>query len=164
MTARVDLLAVQRFVLPRSIAEACVEAMAERGEEGAELFVALAATIEDDGMTALFRRAVIPRQTAYSTPEGLLVKIDGDALYELNRDCREQGDVVAGQIHSHPTDAYHSQADDELAIVQLPGGLSIVVPNFGRGGLDAVSTWSVHQLTPGGVWDGPRAGVEVTLS
>ncbi|HEV2786456.1 MAG TPA: hypothetical protein VGV67_08720 [Solirubrobacteraceae bacterium] len=164
MTARIDLLAARRFALPRTLAEACVAAMVERGEEGAELFVALAATIEDDGATVQFRRGVIPRQTAYTTPDGLLVKIDGDALYELNRDCREQGDIVAGQIHSHPDSAYHSGADDELAIVQLPGGLSIVVPYFGRGGLDAAATWSVHQLTPAGDWDRPRDGVEVTFA
>lgn len=162
--ARTDLLAARRFALPRTLAEACVTAMIERGEEGAELFVALAATIENDGARVRFCRGVIPRQTAYTTPHGLLVKIDGDALYELNRDCRDRGDVVAGQIHSHPDSAYHSAADDELAIVQLPGGLSIVVPHFGRRGLAAASTWSVHQLTPAGDWERPRDGVEVTLS
>lgn len=164
MTARVDLLAARSFALPRTLAEACVAAMVERGEEGAELFVALAATIEDDGASVRFRRGVIPRQSAYTTPHGLLVKIDGDALYELNRDCRDHGDVLAGQIHSHPDSAYHSGADDDLAIVQLPGGLSIVVPHFGRRGLAAASTWSVHQLTPAGEWERPRDGVEVILS
>lgn len=164
MTARVDLLAARRFDLPCTLAEACVGAMVEHGEEGAELFVALAATIDDDGATVRFGRGIIPRQTAYTTPHGLLVKIDGDALYELNRDCREHGDAVAGQIHSHPDRAYHSGADDDLAIVQLPGGLSIVVPYFGRGGVDAAPTWSVHQLTPAGEWEAPRDGVEVIFS
>lgn len=163
MTPRVDLLAVKRFELSSTLAEACVEAMSQRGRQGAELFVALTATVEDGGATARFRRGVIPRQTAYTTSRGLMVKIDGDALYELNRDCRQNGDVVAGQIHSHPDTAYHSDADDDLAIVQLPGGISIVVPHFGRGGLDAASTWSVHQLTSAGAWGAPREGVEVVL-
>jgi proteasome lid subunit RPN8/RPN11 len=164
MTDHVDLLAARRFVLPRTLATMCVDAIVERGKDSAELFVALAATIEDDGDTVRFRRGVIPAQTAYTTAEGLLVKIDGEALYELNRDCREHGDVVAGQLHSHPERAYHSTADDELAIVQLPGGLSIVVPHFGRGGVDAADSWSVHQLTREGEWDRPRDGVELVFS
>jgi proteasome lid subunit RPN8/RPN11 len=164
MTDRIDLLAARRFVLPHPLATMCMDAIIERGNEGAELFVALAATVGDDGATVQFRRGVIPRQTAYTTADGLLVKIDGEALYELNRDCREHGDIVAGQLHSHPERAYHSAADDELAIVQLPGGLSIVVPHFGRGGVDAADTWSVHQLTPDGEWDRPGDGVELIFS
>jgi proteasome lid subunit RPN8/RPN11 len=163
MSVHVDLLAARRFALPRTLAVACIETIIERGDEGAELFIALTATVEDEGATVRFQRGVIPRQTAYTTPHGLLVRIDGDALYQLNRDCRNHGDIVAGQIHSHPDAAYHSAADDELAIVQLPGGVSIVVPHFGRVALD-VSNWSVHQLTAAGEWARPREGVEVMLS
>jgi proteasome lid subunit RPN8/RPN11 len=163
MTAGIDLLAAQRFVLPRRLAHGCVAALAKRGREGAELFIALTATIEDAGATVHFRRAVAPRQTAYTTTHGLLVKVDGAALYELNRDCREHGDVVAGQIHAHPDTAYHSDADDELAIVQLPGGLSIVVPYFARGGLEAASSWSVHQLAADGAWVRPRKDLTVAI-
>lgn len=164
MTAPVDLLVATRFVVPVRLASGCVSAMVKRGQRGAELFVALTATIEDEGSTVRFRRALVPRQTAYSTAHGLLVMIDSDALFELNQDCRKHGDVVAGQMHSHPDTAYHSQADDELAIVQLPGGLSVVVPHFGRGGMDAAATWSVHQLTPEGDWTAPRPGVEVSFT
>lgn len=164
MTTGVDLLSARRFVLPRGLAAGCLAAMAESGQHGAELFVALTATIDDQGATVRFRRAVVPRQTAHTTAHGLLVTIGGDALFELNRDCRLHGDIVAGQIHSHPDRAYHSDADDELAIVQLPGGLSIVVPYFGRGGVAAYVSWSVHQLTADGQWTRPRDGVEVTLA
>lgn len=161
MSAAIDLLAVRRFLLPEQLVGQCVSAMARRGRRGCELFVALTATIEDDGSTVQFRRAVVPRQTAYTTRHGLLVMIDNDALFELNEDCRRHQDLVAGQIHSHPDRAYHSDADDELAIVQLPGGLSLVVPYFGREGLRGAANWSVHQLTADGQWTSVRAGVEV---
>lgn len=163
MSPRIDLLAATRFELPILLAEQCVSAMVRRGKQDAELFIALTATVEDGGATVRFRRGVIPQQIAYTTPHGLLVKIDGGALHDLNRDCRECGDFVAGQIHSHPDGAYHSEVDDELAIVQLPGGISIVVPHFARGGLDAVPEWSVHQLTPEGAWGEPGPDVEVAL-
>jgi hypothetical protein len=98
-----------------------------------------------------FRRALIPRQTCHHTPDGLLVTVSGDAIFELNRDCFEAGELLAGQIHAHPGAAYHSGADDELALVRLPGGLSIVVPDFARAPLRPRS-WSVYRLGRDGSW------------
>jgi hypothetical protein len=125
--------------------------MKTRGAEGAELFLALSARVSEDGKTVSFRRAYVPEQTCYSGPEGLLVKIDGDAIFELNRSCFERDEILAGQIHAHPTTAYHSPADDQLALIKLPGGLSIVVPHFASGRFRPRG-WSVNQLGEDGVW------------
>jgi proteasome lid subunit RPN8/RPN11 len=38
--------------------------------------------------------------------------------------------AVLAQVHSHPGVAFHSEADDEWAIVRYEGALSIVVPYF----------------------------------
>ena len=35
------------------------------------------------------------------------------------------------QLHTHPFEAFHSKADDVLAITKHTGALSIVIPNFG---------------------------------
>ncbi len=40
---------------------------------------------------------------------------------------------VAAQVHSHPKEAFHSDADDRWAIIRHEGALSLVIPNFGRG-------------------------------
>lgn len=37
---------------------------------------------------------------------------------------------AVAQVHSHPGRAFHSDADDEWAIVRHEGALSIVVPDF----------------------------------
>jgi hypothetical protein len=39
---------------------------------------------------------------------------------------------VAAQVHSHPKEAFHSDADDRWAIVRHRGALSLVVPWFGH--------------------------------
>jgi hypothetical protein len=39
--------------------------------------------------------------------------------------------VIPIQVHSHLFDAFHSEADDELAFVQHENGISIVVPDGG---------------------------------
>ena len=38
--------------------------------------------------------------------------------------------MVAAQVHTHPDEAFHSQADDRWAIVRHAGALSLVVPRF----------------------------------
>ena len=38
--------------------------------------------------------------------------------------------AVAAQIHTHPRQAFHSEADDTSAIVRHAGALSIVLPFF----------------------------------
>jgi hypothetical protein len=163
MTASSPLAAARRFELPGELAGRCMEAMKARGAEGAELFLALSATVSEDGRTVSFKRVHLPEQTCYSGPEGLLVKIDGDAIFELNRSCFEREEILAGQIHAHPTDAYHSPADDQLALIKLPGGLSIVVPHFARGSLHP-RRWSVNQLGEDGVWRRRRWRVRVAIT
>jgi hypothetical protein len=39
---------------------------------------------------------------------------------------------VLAQVHSHPREAFHSQADDRWAIVRHLGALSLVLPDFAR--------------------------------
>jgi len=55
---------------------------------------------------------------------------------------------LIAQVHSHPTEAYHSEADDRFAIVTAEGGLSLVVPNFGNAPLDP-RLWAIYRLTCG---------------
>jgi hypothetical protein len=163
MTARVGLSSVRCFVLDRALVESCIEAMRSRGREGAELFVALAGTVSDDGQVVALQRGIVPRQQCLRTRHGLLVRIESEALFELNQDLYANGELLAAQIHSHPDTAYHSEADDELALVQLPGGISIVVPHFARAGLEGVETWSVHRLEPDGTWGLLPTHVEVRI-
>lgn len=39
---------------------------------------------------------------------------------------------ILAQVHSHPGAAFHSEADDEWAIVRHAGALSLVLPEFAR--------------------------------
>lgn len=37
------------------------------------------------------------------------------------------------QVHTHPGAAFHSPIDDEYPIINTPGFVSLVIPNFGLG-------------------------------
>ena len=60
--------------------------------------------------------------------------------------------LLAGQVHSHPTDAYHSEVDDHNPLVTLLGSLSLVVPHFARAGRADVLDWAWYRLVGLGRW------------
>lgn len=88
-----------------------------------------------------------PPQTAFKSGDGLCVRVDGAALHDLNRWLYEHAEILGVQIHTHPTEAYHSDTDDAFPIVTERGALSIVVPDFCRRGLmcDGVAAYRLNE-------------------
>jgi hypothetical protein len=79
------------------------------------------------------------------------VHIDGAELHRLNRWLFENGQMLGVQIHSHPTNAFHSETDDTYPIITTLGGMSIVVPHFGRNGLLGTGTVAYRLQSQGWV-------------
>jgi hypothetical protein len=96
-----------------------------RGLEGMALWAG-----QLDGETFHVREAVIPRQQGHRTEHGLAVSVPGDELHRINIWLHRNRLRLIAQIHSHPTEAYHSDTDDRYAIATALGSLSIVVPDF----------------------------------
>ena len=143
------LEAITRFVVPAVAIEETDIQLRAAGRDGVERFV-LWSGVQDHG-TFVVRSAHIPRQTAYRLDDGLCVRVDGDELHRLNIWLFEHHEQLGMQVHSHPKEAYHSETDDTYPIVTARGGLSLVVPNFGR---DGVRGWGVawYRLSFAG-WD-----------
>jgi len=93
--------------------------------EGLALF---AANIFDNCCS--IQKVIIPKQTAYLLENGLMYAVDGEEILRINHWLREKDLRLIAQIHSHPTLAYHSEMDDRYPIVDIMGGISIVVPYF----------------------------------
>lgn len=58
--------------------------------------------------------------------------LDRQSMKMLFAHLREKRLRVLAQVHSHPGRAFHSEADDEWAIVRHAGALSLVLPRFAR--------------------------------
>lgn len=144
------LQAARSFVVPRPVMDSTLEVLQRAGEHGCEAFVVWGAII-DEG-TVMFTSMLMPEQTAHRTEDGLLVTVDGDALFEVNKTLYERGQVLAAQVHSHPTEAYHSDTDDCFSLVTLAGAISLVIPDFGSGGIDAAAGWAWYRLVGEGTW------------
>jgi hypothetical protein len=141
---------VRQFVLPRNILLSSLETLVDIGRREVEGFVLWGGVVEDDRFR--FTSGYVPRQRGLQTPDGLLVEVDGDALFEVNKAFNDRGEILAGQAHSHPTEAYHSSTDDMFPIVTILGGLSLVVPDFARDGLEAWGGFRWYRLAAYNDW------------
>lgn len=149
--SRLGLTAIDTFVLSAPILAQTLAFLRKVGASKLEGFVLWGGLIESS-TTFRFTRALIPEQEAFQTEEGLLVVVRGDALFRVNKELNECGEVLGAQIHSHPTSAYHSDTDDHYPLVTLSGALSIVVPDFARNAPEDMARWAWYRLAQYGQW------------
>jgi proteasome lid subunit RPN8/RPN11 len=133
------------FVDPAVIATT-LQVLQQFGSHGCECLVLWIGEVTQH--QARVTRAVVPDQRPVKSEEGVGYFVDGEILFELNRKLADTGLRLIAQVHSHPQEAYHSETDDRYAIVTADGGLSLVVPDFGRAPADPTS-WAVYRLTKG---------------
>jgi hypothetical protein len=123
--------------------------LAERGEEGLEATVLWLGRVLDQ-TTAEVVAPYAPEQIAYRSADGVAVEVTSEGLSELISQLPD-GFFVLCRVHSHPSDAYHSELDDQNLIIGHPGAISIVVPQFARGEPDLFNC-SINELGPDGEW------------
>ena len=58
---------------------------------------------------------------------------------------------VKAQVHTHPSEAFHSETDDNWPIVSQGGFLSIVIPDFATGEVSLENAW-IGRLRGDGIW------------
>jgi hypothetical protein len=158
----VTLAGVREFVVPVSLIDQTLEPLRDAGRGGYEAFVVWGGRLTQPHRFE-FVSAYFPEQTPSQTPDGLLVVVEGDALFRVNRAFYENGLTLAGQVHSHPTAAYHSDTDDAYPLMTLLGGLSAVVPEFGKGGRKRVRDWAWYRLVGQGRWAPMTDGARITV-
>jgi len=114
-------LEVSRAVVSQSIAE-----LQEAGRSESERVLLWLG--RRDGQSLHVLEMFVPEQIANYD----FFSIPPRSMRVLLRCLRERSLMVAAQVHSHPMEAFHSQADDRWAIVRHEGALSIVLPYFAR--------------------------------
>ena len=124
---------ITKFVVPAAVIRDTDNQLRTAGRSRSECFVLWSGVRDHDSFYV--RTEHVPKQTGYRFSDGLCVRVEGDELHRLNVWLFEHHEELAVQVHSHPTEAYHSETDDAYPIVTMRGGLSLVVPNFARTGL-----------------------------
>ncbi|MDO8999838.1 MAG: hypothetical protein Q7W45_08745 [Bacteroidota bacterium] len=142
-------LSIEKIKMPYKCIVGAYEHMRQAGQRGLE-GVALFAG-KEEGSVFTIDTTIVPKQKAMSLEDGLLYAVDGEELHRVNVWLYENKMSLMAQIHSHPSEAYHSQTDDAYPIVATVGGISIVVPDFASRSID-ISTWAVYRLSTKGEW------------
>jgi proteasome lid subunit RPN8/RPN11 len=137
--SQVDCVVIDRQVVEATLDE--LQRFGERQLEGLVLWLG-----DGDLHRVHVRRAFVPEQEAISGEDGVGYFVSGETLFKLNVALAESGLRLIAQVHSHPGEAYHSEADDRYAIVTADGGFSLVVPDFGRAPADPAA-WAVYRLS-----------------
>jgi hypothetical protein len=144
-----SLDAVRHIRVPQRTVDEVHEWLRVAGQQGCE-GVGFWAGVQD-GDRFEVKSAYIPRQLAGTMGEGTMVVVSGEELFRMNVWLHRHRLTLVAQIHSHPGDAYHSDTDDDFAVMSRVGGLSIVVPDYARDPF-TLATSAVYRLRPDGVW------------
>lgn len=137
---------LRRYRIPQRVLDDSQVLLRESGRNGYESVVVWIGRVLDDE-TAEVTGVVRPEQVAYSGSLGCSVEVPPDALSELISSLPEEVFVLV-RLHTHPTDAYHSDLDDTNMLIAHPGAISIVIPYFAQEPI-ALNRCSVNELRDG---------------
>ena len=134
------------YVVPRRVlveSAATLRALSDGVRESVVLWIGRA-----QAGTALVQRMIAPRQCN----SRIHFDVPLDERLRIVRELADADEKLLVQLHTHPGPAFHSDADDRLALPRHTGAISVVVPNFGREWDGDLGHVSVNRHLGGGVW------------
>lgn len=125
----IGLMHIETVVIPQEFVDALYIEFQNTGKQGFERLALFAG--QKKGKEFKVTHLLYPKQQLIRSPYGLSFHVDGEEIERIGEWLYQNTYSLVAQIHSHPSEAYHSEADDTLAIITTFGGLSIVVPDYG---------------------------------
>jgi proteasome lid subunit RPN8/RPN11 len=132
---------VKMVYVPRPIIKKTAKYLRWYGKqyyEGLLFWSGIQTTSEDIFVTT----CIYPRITSCSAGHARMDAIMGA---EVISETRRRGLIVLAQVHSHPGPAFHSGTDNCYPFVFSEGFFSIVVPYFGKRGMDPLWKCRVYR-------------------
>lgn len=139
-----------KWNIPRSVLAETEKAFA-RGQH--EVFVIWSAPRLESAHqeVADIRRCIVPAQKPGATPSGVWVHIAGQELQRIQLDNFKLKERSIVQLHTHPgADVNMSRLDIEWEVVRHIGALSIIVPFYGKLGLNKMEGVNVYEREENG--------------
>jgi len=140
---------LRNYIVPQRVLGETRAFLRERGERGVEGVVLWLGEIVDDETGSVIA-ANVPEQIAHRSELGVAVEVTQEGLTRLITGLPE-GVFVLIRVHSHPTDAFHSDLDDDNMLISHANAISIVVPDFAREPI-ALERCSVNELRHNAGW------------
>lgn len=143
-------LEVQRVLVPRELLLAAHSHLAAVGRKEMECVVLWTGVL--DGKIFRVLEILAPAQTALRSEAGVCVRVEGAELHRLNVRLYEKQHRLFGQVHTHPTTAYHSETDDAFPMVTTVGGISLVVPDYAAAPFN-LDDYACYRLSAAATWE-----------
>jgi hypothetical protein len=144
-----DLSEVIELRIPQTVVVEGYKFMRSAGRARLEGMVLWAG--KQEGRSFSVTELIVPQQRGLRTADGVCAVVGADELARINMHLYRQSLELIAQVHTHPTEAYHSTTDDKYAIATTIGCFSIVVPNFAV--VDyAFAECAVYRLNGRGQW------------
>lgn len=125
----IGLQHIETIYFPKELVDDIYKKIRETGAEGYERLALCAG--KKMGKEFKINHVLYPEQYLRKTLLGVSFHVDGEELERIGDWLYENELSLIAQIHSHPDEAYHSEADNNYAIITKAGGISIVIPHFG---------------------------------
>jgi len=133
----------QRWIIPNLVLLETAHAFRRYANEVFVLWTAPSSTAAQDLAVS---RCIVPEQRAGRTPQGVYVHIDGEELSRIQIENYRRRERSIVQLHTHPgQDVRMSELDREWEVVAHTGALSIIVPFYGRDGLQGFPGVNVYE-------------------
>jgi hypothetical protein len=145
----VGLMHIENVFVPQEFIDAIYKEFQETGRQGYERLALLGGMKK--GKEFIVTNLIYPAQELRRSIYGVSFHVSGEELDRIWDWLYENKCTLIAQVHSHPTDAYHSEADDDLAIITTFGGLSLVVPDFGNSDQNFEGS-AIFRLLPKSGW------------
>lgn len=126
----IGLQHIETIYFPREFVEDIYKELQESGAKGYERLALCAG--KKIGKEFHVSHILYPQQYLRKSFLGVSFHVEGEELERIGNWLYKNQKSLIAQVHSHPTEAYHSEADDNNAIITKSGGISIVVPDFGN--------------------------------
>jgi hypothetical protein len=132
---------IDKYVIPEDLYSRTLAALRRAGRDRTESTVYWAGSVF--GATATITTLVVPVGPGVRMHR-LQVRVSDQIIAAIDAQMDPPRRVLLAQVHTHAGRAFHSTVDDAFGFDTL-GFISIVVPNFGRRGLAALSSWSFNE-------------------
>ena len=146
---RIGLMHLKEIFIPQEFINSIYEEFKAMGKKGFERLALFAG--EKKGEQLYVTHLLFPKQQLIKSAHGVSFHVEAEELERIGEWLFENKRSLIAQIHSHPQEAYHSEADDALAIITTFGGVSIVIPDFGNSDLNFEKS-AIYRLRPESGW------------
>lgn len=136
----VDMRKAARFKFTSDTARKTQAFMRRAGRERREGWVLWAGNMAN-AETFVVTRPIFPKQES----SAVHVIVERDEIERINDELATTREVLGVQLHTHPSEAFHTTIDAEYPLITKVGALSVVVPDYATAPLGDLSHCAVYR-------------------